>query len=52
MHFRYILIAISEKTALVRASLEALTARETGKRLAALGGTHPDMVAIPRRRPA
>jgi hypothetical protein len=46
------LTGIREKTALVRAGLEALIARETGKRLAALGGTHPGMAAIPRRRPA
>jgi hypothetical protein len=32
------LSGIQEKTALVRAGLEALIAREAGKRLAALGG--------------
>jgi len=41
---------IKEKTALVRAGLEALIAREAGKRLAALGGTEPDLRPIPRRR--
>jgi Arc/MetJ family transcription regulator len=41
---------IQEKTALVRAGLEALIAREAGKRLAALGGTEPDLRPIPRRR--
>ena len=46
------LTGIQEKTALVRAGLEALIAREAGKRLAALGGTHPKMTSIPRRRPA
>jgi Arc/MetJ family transcription regulator len=46
------LTGIQEKTALVRAGLEALIAREAGKRLAALGGTHPQMANIPRRRPA
>jgi hypothetical protein len=46
------LTGIQEKTALVRAGLEALIAREAGKRLAALGGTHPDMANIPRRRSA
>ena len=46
------LTGIQEKTALVRAGLEALIAREAGKRLAALGGTHPKMASIPRRRPA
>jgi len=46
------LTGIHEKTALVRAGLEALIARETGKRLAALGGSHPGMESTPRRRPA
>ena len=43
---------IREKTALVRAGLEALIAREAGKRLAALGGTQPKISAVPRRRSA
>ncbi len=43
---------IREKTALVRAGLEALIAREAGKRLARLGGTQPRLADIPRRRPA
>lgn len=42
---------IEEKTALVRAGLEALIAREAARRLAALGGTMPDFVAGRRRRP-
>ena len=46
------LTGIEEKTALVRAGLEALIARETGRRLAALGGTMPNFEAGPRRRPA
>jgi Arc/MetJ family transcription regulator len=46
------LTGIDEKTALVRAGLEALIAREAARRLAALGGTMPDLVAAPRRRPA
>ena len=46
------LTGIAEKTALVRAGLEALIAREAGRRLAALGGTMPDLTAPPRRRPA
>jgi hypothetical protein len=41
---------ITEKTALIRAGLEALIAREAGRRLAALGGTQPDFVAAPRKR--
>ena len=44
------LSGINEKTALVRAGLEALIARETGRRLAALGGTQPDFEAAPRAR--
>lgn len=43
---------IQEKTALVKAGLEALIAREAGKRLAALGGTQPKLGNTPRRRPA
>jgi Arc/MetJ family transcription regulator len=41
---------IQDKTALVRAGLEALIAREAGKRLAALGGTQPNISSIPRSR--
>ena len=43
---------IDEKTALVRAGLEALIAREAAKRLAALGGTQPKLRDVPRRRSA
>lgn len=46
------LTGIQEKTALVRAGLEALIARESSKRLAALGGTQPKLGSVPRRRPA
>lgn len=46
------LTGIKEKTALVRAGLEALIAREAGKRLAALGGTQRKISNIPRRRSA
>jgi len=44
------LTGIAEKTALVHAGLEALIARESARRLAALGGTMPDLTAPPRRR--
>ena len=44
------LTGIKEKTALIRAGLEALIAREVGRRLAALGGTQPDFEAAPRQR--
>jgi Arc/MetJ family transcription regulator len=46
------LTGIREKTALIHAGLEALIAREAGKRLAALGGTEPKLAGIPRRRSA
>jgi hypothetical protein len=46
------LTGIQEKTALVRAGLQALIAREPGKRLAALGGTQPKITNIARRRSA
>jgi hypothetical protein len=46
------LTGIQEKTALVHAGLEALIAREAGKRLAALGATQPKISSIPRRRSA
>jgi len=41
---------IKEKTALVRAGLEALIAREAARRLAALAGSEPNLRPIPRRR--
>lgn len=44
------LTRIEEKTALVHAGLEALIARASAQRLAALGGTEPGLKAIPRRR--
>jgi Arc/MetJ family transcription regulator len=44
------LCGIEEKTALVRAGLEALIARESARRLAALGGSQPGMRAPRRRR--
>ncbi len=40
---------IKEKTALVRLGLEALIARESGKRLAKLGGTEKQLKPILRR---
>ena len=44
------LTRIEEKTALVRAGLEALIARESARRLAALGGTEKHLRPVPRRR--
>ena len=42
---------IVEKTALVREALKSLIQREAARRLAALGGTMPELKDIPRRRP-
>lgn len=44
------LTGLSEKTAVVRAALEALIERESARRLARLGGTEPDLTAIPRHQ--
>ena len=44
------LTGIEEKTALVHAGLRALIARESARRLAALGGRDPQAAASPRRR--
>ncbi len=46
------LTGITEKTSLVRLGLEALIAKESGKRLAKLGGTEKKLDKIPRRRSA
>lgn len=46
------LTGVTEKTALVRMGLQVLIARESGKRLAKLGGTETKLNQIPRRRPA
>ncbi|GLQ89940.1 type II toxin-antitoxin system VapB family antitoxin [Dyella flagellata] len=42
---------LHEKSALVREALKALIQREAARRLAALGGSKPNMEEIPRRRP-
>lgn len=42
---------LREKSALLREALEALIARESSRRLAALGGSEPKLIATPRRRP-
>ena len=46
------LSGIREKTAVLRAGLEALIARDSARRLAALGGTEPALSPAPRRRPS
>ena len=45
------LTGVDEKTALVRRGLEALIARESARRLAALSGSEKKLHPIPRRRP-
>lgn len=44
------LTGIKEKTALVHAGMEALIARASARRLAALGGTQRFLRPVPRRR--
>ena len=44
------LSGLREKTAVVRAGLEALVARESARRLAALGGSDKGVRPVPRRR--
>jgi Arc/MetJ family transcription regulator len=45
------LTGLKEKSALVREALTALIERESARRLARLGGSEPDAVLTPRRRP-
>jgi Arc/MetJ family transcription regulator len=44
------LTGVKEKTRLVRLGLEAIIARESSRRLAALGGTEKKLSPVPRRR--
>lgn len=44
------LTGISERSALFRSALETLVRVESGRRLAALGGSDPEALAAPRRR--
>jgi Arc/MetJ family transcription regulator len=44
------LSGLEEKTAVVRAGLEALISRESARRLAALGGSERGLKSVPRRR--
>ncbi len=44
------LTGVKEKTSLVRLGLEALIARESGRRLAKLGGTEKKLEMTRRRR--
>ncbi len=45
------LTGVRVKTKLVRMGLDALIARESARKLAALGGSDPKARPIPRRRP-
>ncbi|HEX3917496.1 MAG TPA: type II toxin-antitoxin system VapB family antitoxin [Caulobacteraceae bacterium] len=45
------LTGLREKSGLVREALKALIERESARRLALLGGSEPELVAAPRRRP-
>jgi Arc/MetJ family transcription regulator len=44
------LTGLKEKSALVREALKALIERESARRMAALGGSEPDLKAPRRRR--
>lgn len=44
------LSGLREKTAVVKAGLEALVSRESARRLAALGGSDEAARSVPRRR--
>lgn len=44
------LTGTSEKSALVKQALKALVERESARRLAALGGSQPDLPHVPRRQ--
>jgi Arc/MetJ family transcription regulator len=46
------LTGLTEKSAIVREALKALIERESARRLARLGGSEPDLAAVPRRRPS
>ena len=41
---------VQEKSSLVKEALKALIERESAKRLASLGGSEPQLEAIPRRQ--
>ena len=44
------LTGITDRTPLIRESLEGLIARESARRLALLGGSQPEFEVPPRRR--
>ena len=43
--------SIKEKSALMNTALKALVEREAARRLARLGGSDPNAMAAPRKRP-
>ena len=45
------LTGITDRTPLIRESLKAIIARESGRRLALLGGSMPELQLTPRRQP-
>ena len=45
------LTGLKDTGPLLKAALQALIYREAGLRLAKLGGSQPDLMDIPRRRP-
>jgi metal-responsive CopG/Arc/MetJ family transcriptional regulator len=45
------LTGVRERGVLLREALQALIERESARRLARLGGTEPDLMPAPRRRP-
>jgi len=47
-----LMTGLKEKSALIREALKALIERESARRLALLGGSEPELEAVPRRRPA
>lgn len=44
------LCGVNERNALLREALNALIQRESARRLARLGGSEPQLKAVPRRR--
>lgn len=44
------LVGSLDRSAMVHEGLRALIQRESAKRLALLGGSQPDLIAVPRRR--
>jgi hypothetical protein len=49
VHIAHEVTGVVEKSALVREGLMALIERGSARRLAALGGTMPDLECVPRR---